>query len=80
MIVNDARGEYLHIACDTCCKPAPPNREILAAHGLMHGFQWYCSGGVHICATCPHPTASAVITGYTTRKGNPEPLSDRGTK
>lgn len=44
----------LEIRCDTCGCLAPPATEIIAAFGLVR-LGWYCSGGTHICAKCPHP-------------------------
>lgn len=79
-IVNDENGQYSHIACGTCGKRAPSNKEIMERHGLMHGFGWYCSGGTHICADCPHPAPSDVIAGYAGLKDNRDPASDRGRR
>lgn len=62
MIKNGPDGQYSHVECDTCGKRAPPNAEILKAHGLEHGFGWACSGGAHICSDCPHPPARQFLT------------------
>jgi hypothetical protein len=51
---DDTTKEYLGIVCDKCEDPAPPAKEIMAAHGLVR-LGWYCSGGNHICPKCEHP-------------------------
>lgn len=53
-VKRTAAGAYVGLACDTCDTLAPGTAEILAGHGLTN-MGWYCSGGTHICPSCPHP-------------------------
>lgn len=55
MVRRDERGEYVGLGCDTCPTMAPDSAAIIAGHGLVN-IGWYCSGGTHICPSCPHPT------------------------
>ena len=43
------------VLCDLCETVSPPSIKIMEGHGLTQ-MGWYCSGGVHLCPACPHPT------------------------
>jgi hypothetical protein len=58
IIRNTETGEYVGLKCDICPTMAPPASEILRGHGLNR-MGWYCHGGTHICAECPHPRSAA---------------------
>lgn len=55
---RDETGRYLGLKCDTCPTMAPDAATILKGHGLTQ-MGWYCSGGVHICPSCPHPVVTS---------------------
>lgn len=54
VVKNDKTGAYEGLRCDKCATMAPSSAEIIAGHGLVN-MGWHCSGGTHICPSCPHP-------------------------